>query len=360
MLLEVTNLSDSPGADHIDPRRRQPGLPRDEAPLQLAGGAARQFFLNLPAGSPPLRATLGDDALEIDNQVLLLPESTKPLRVLVDLADGNLRQAVFAGPGGHRPDRSRSPSGPSWRSATSPGAWKATRGDWRFSGAKMPWPTPDRSWSTTTMPWPKGLSLQNAIWSASPKTSLGGLPIVTAGNVTLLTESEDIAGRHRLQMPFVADLSNLQDMPDWPILFANLVRWRRGGLPGVAAPNVRLGQTVAVALARRSQASGGGFAVGEPPRSWTFAGGALPCRRIASVCTRSRRRTPSTSSPATRFPATNRIWPTADPAAGAVGATRRLTRIGRSSLSWVFLLVAMAAMAAHLAVVAKDSGRRGT
>ncbi len=42
--------------------------------------------------------------------------------------------------------------------------------------------------------------------------------------------------------------SNLQDSPDWPILFANVVRWRRRGLPGVAQPNVRLGQTIEVLL----------------------------------------------------------------------------------------------------------------
>ena len=127
----------------------------------------------------------------------------------------------------------------------------------------------------------QGLSLQNAIWSASPKSCRGGLPIVTAGNVPLLTEQRGFAGRHRLQMRFVADLSNLQDMPDWPILFANLVDGGEPGLPGVAAPNVRLGQTVAVVAGREAQARRSCLAQPRARRgSWTCMDGTLPCRPI--------------------------------------------------------------------------------
>ena len=49
-------------------------------------------------------------------------------------------------------------------------------------------------------PLAEGLSLQSAIWSGVPQTPLTGLPIVTAGNVTLMTDREDSPGRHRLQM----------------------------------------------------------------------------------------------------------------------------------------------------------------
>jgi hypothetical protein len=96
----------------------------------------------------------------------------------------------------------------------------------------------------------QGLSLANAIWSASPEAPLSGLPIITAGNVPLLTESEDSAGRRRLQMSFAAATSSLQDTPDWPIFFSNLVAWRRSGLPGMLTPNVRLGETTAIVLAQ--------------------------------------------------------------------------------------------------------------
>jgi hypothetical protein len=69
-----------------------------------------------------------------------------------------------------------------------------------------------------------------------------------AGNVPLLSEEINAAGQRRWQMSYVAKLSNVQDLQDWPILFANIVDSRRQGLPGVAEPNVRLGEAVSVTL----------------------------------------------------------------------------------------------------------------
>jgi len=93
-----------------------------------------------------------------------------------------------------------------------------------------------------------GLSLDGAIWSADPNAKLGGSTVVTAGNVPLLSDGGPTVGR-RLRMNCTAQRSNLQDVPDWPILFANLLRWRRESRPGAATLNARLGQTVAVSLA---------------------------------------------------------------------------------------------------------------
>ena len=64
----------------------------------------------------------------------------------------------------------------------------------------------------------------------------------------LLAETADADGRRRLRMNIDHEKSNLQDLPDWPIFFTNLLKWRRAGLPGVAEPNVRLGQTLDVLL----------------------------------------------------------------------------------------------------------------
>ena len=123
LLIEVTNLSDSPARAVLsvrfedDPRRgRQGTVPfssrqatrrgqsrsradesRDSPPperlaFDLAAGGSRQFFRNLPLGSPALRASLDHDALDIDNSVVLLPEPTKPLRVTVNLAEPELAE----------------------------------------------------------------------------------------------------------------------------------------------------------------------------------------------------------------------------------------------------------------------------
>lgn len=357
VLLEVTNLSDSPststltleGGDLMAARR---------STVALTAGAARQFFLNLSAGSPPLRARLDDDALEIDNRVLLLPELTKPLRVRVDIADEDLRPAVL-----HALEATAQTIAVSDRAelviCDKPGARDGNAWQLEILGGQdaVAYAGPfviDRDHALTL-----GLSLQSVIWSASPKNPPSGLPIVMAGNVPLMTENEDITGRRRVQMPFVAELSNLQDMPDWPIFFANLVQWRRGGLPGAAVPNVRLGQTIAVTLA------------GDAKRAELV----LPSKNRRELDVRGRRitvpanqvglhviKTPDAEYPFSCNAVSRDESDLADCRSGRWGNwdNSQIYQDHQVSLSWVFLLVAMAAMTAHMALVAKSSGGGGT
>src|SRR5205823_5175287 len=67
-------------------------------------------------------------------------------------------------------------------------------------------------------------------------------PVVMAGNVPLLTDAETASGRHVLRLRLRPDLSTLQDSPNWPVLVANLVQWHAAQQPGLARPNVRLGE----------------------------------------------------------------------------------------------------------------------
>jgi hypothetical protein len=355
VLLEVTNLSDSPGRTTLTLEGGNLAAPRRSS-VELAAGAARQFFLELPAGAAALRATLGDDALAIDNGVLLLPQSTQPLRVQVALADDNLRRAVVRAleatartiQTSERPDlaiadQAGTVDGETWRLEILRGKQSET-----YAGPFVI----DRNHAAT-----QGLSLQNAIWSASPRVSLGGLPVITAGNVPLLTDREDVAGRHRLQMAFVAELSSLQEMPDWPILFANLVGWRWGQRAGVATPNVRLGQTVAVALAR------------EAPRVEIVS----PSKARRELDVRGRR----VAVPADQVGlhvvkapegeylfSCNTVSRDESDLSGCRSGrwgnwgTSETYKDRQIALSWVFLLAALAVMTTHMAVVAKGSEGR--
>jgi hypothetical protein len=352
VLLEVTNLSDAPGTSTLILEGGNLAAERTST-VELAAGAARQFFLNLPAGSPPLRAKLDDDALQIDNEVVLLAESVQPLRVLVDLADANLRRAVSRAlkataatiETSERPelvicDKSAATEGDAWRLEILGGDDAAA-----YSGPFVI----DHSHALA-----QGLSLRNAVWSAAPATPLGGLPIITAGNVSLLSEAADLSGRRSLRMPFVADASNLQDMPDWPILFANLVQWRRNGLPGIATPNVRLGQTVVVALAQDTKR----VEVVSPPadrRQVEVRG-----RRVTVSADRTGLHVIKAADAEYRFScnAVSRDESDLSPCqSGRWGnwANSPTHQDRQTSLSWLFLLVAMAAMAMHLAIIAKDS-----
>ena len=202
-----------------------------------------------------------------------------------------------------------------------------------------------------THPLARGLSLDGAIWAASAQAELGGSAVVTAGNVTLLTDREDAAGRHRFQMNFSPALSNLPDLPDWPILFDNLLRWRRGAHLGAATPNVRLGQTVSIALA-------------EDVKQVALAGPAAAARkldvhhrRVEAPADRVGLYALTTPTAVYRFAVNALGADESDLRAACTGrwgdwsgsAIHRDRQIG---LRWVFLLLAMAVLAPHAIVVA--------
>ncbi len=349
VLLEVANLSDSAetatvtlqGGDLQSAGKRT---------FMLAAGAATQLFLTVPAGSPPLRATLTGDVLDIDNRVLLLAEPTKPLRTIVDIAQTPLRQAVLRALEAtnetvnvtERPelivcDTPRAMTGDVWQMEITGG-----KDAQAYAGPFVI----DRNHVLM-----KGLSLHNAVWSAVPDARMAGVPMITAGNVLLLTETEDSTGRRRLHMSFLFDTSNVQDMPDWPILFANLIAWRRAGLPGILTPNVRLGQAVSITLpgkpdrARLKDSSGAERELELHERHLT-----LPAERVGLHTVRIPGAEYIFSCNALSRDESN----LARSESGRWGnwEASAIYQQQRAGLGWFFLLVAMTVLALHLAVVA--------
>jgi hypothetical protein len=89
----------------------------------------------------------------------------------------------------------------------------------------------------------EGLSLGGVVWGSGKSSAFHGSPIITAGNIPLLTDIER-AGIHELRLRLRPDLSTLQETPNWPILISNLVNWRARTTPGLQQANVRLGSEV--------------------------------------------------------------------------------------------------------------------
>ncbi len=355
VLLEIANLSTSPSRTKLTLEGGSNAVPQVRN-LDLAAGAAKQIILNLPTGAPTLRATLGDDALEIDNRATLVTEPAKPIRVLASLSDKAIRTIVLraleaTGQAVMVADR------PELIVCDTPGSLDSDA--WRFEILKGKDATAYAGPFVIdhNHPLMKGVSLQNAIWAAPAQTATGS-PIVTAGNVALLNEVEDRAGRHRLQMRFAPELSNLQDSPDWPILFANLLHWRRTGLPGPAASNVRLGQNVAMTLGEEIKQVEIGQA-GGPSRTYKVYG-----RRVEAPADRVGLYTVKTPKAEYLFSCNAVSRDESDLSECQTGRWGNWNRSEihqdrQTSLGWIFMLSALAVLAAHAAVIFYGSRRIG-
>ena len=85
-----------------------------------------------------------------------------------------------------------------------------------------------------------GVTLDGVIWATS-ELEPEGLPLVSAGNVPLLTETRDEA-RRIFTMDLQPWASTLHRSPDWPILLLNLAEARRRALPGPLRTNLLVGE----------------------------------------------------------------------------------------------------------------------
>jgi hypothetical protein len=97
-------------------------------------------------------------------------------------------------------------------------------------------------------PLAAGLTLGGEVWSAG-EIDLPGAPVISAGNVPLLTVEPVGERGRRIHVNLRYDLSSVQATPNWPVLWWNIIAARLEALPGAARAQYRLGETVTVDLA---------------------------------------------------------------------------------------------------------------
>jgi len=258
-LIEVANFGAGPASVPLVVRAEGEGRVLARRVLAMEAGERTAAFLDLPAGTGPVRAALADDALALDNQAVLLPESAPPVRVALQVRSPALRSALeraLEATGRARITGRRSQRGPNgpdlllydWPTppAGAPRAWPV-----RFvvdaETAAQAYVGPfvlDRS-----HPLCQGVALGGVIWAAGRTPPLPGDAVIAAGNVSLVTDRPVGRGRRHLAVRLQPALSNLTESINWPVLIWNLLEYRAGRLPGVGAANVRLGTEVAVVTA---------------------------------------------------------------------------------------------------------------
>jgi hypothetical protein len=238
-LLEIANLA---GRAHTTRLLVQAGSNTVQNQLiALAAHENRRLVFNIPSTVPLLRASLDADALAEDNEVRLLPPVRQRVRVQVALSDPvlsglasrtldatGLRAALSENPELviHESDARVSSNAWSLR-------WLCPTGATAYVGPFI---------VDNSHPLAEDIALEGVVWAAAPLTnSPGEVPVILAGNTPLLSVREDILGSRQLTLNFNPTLSTLQDTPDWPILFWNLLQWRAAELPGLKESNIRLG-----------------------------------------------------------------------------------------------------------------------
>ncbi len=247
-LLEVANLDDEPRSVRLLVEPLEGGSAIRRTTLELPAGDTQRLILQFPANTPAVRAKIEGGELAIDSEVILLPDQDRSVRVDTRIRDRRLRDPIeraikvsrLAKLEADNPtlifsDReSEADVGPAWvtyllneKDATA------------YSGPFVL----DRANSLTD-----GLGLKTVIWGAGKTTQLDGAPVVMAGNVPLMTDSEVPIGggltRHDIRLRIKPELSTLLESPDWPILVWNILAARAQALPGLPRSNIRLGEEI--------------------------------------------------------------------------------------------------------------------
>ncbi len=244
-LLTVANLSDKSARTTLTILLLDKSQKLLEKSLELEAGSESRIFFEPQAGTGALRAVLGDDALDIDNEVILLPEQDRAVRLQVSIKDEALESAVkravdatkLAVQSSIEPDILITDS--AGADFTSVRRWiLRILSEPNASSYIGPFVT-DR-----THPLTEGLWLKDVIWTAAESSDYTGSVIISAGNIPLLTDRLLPSGTHSITMQLAPELSNLTLSANWPVLFWNLLKWRKASLPGFVQSNYKLNSTV--------------------------------------------------------------------------------------------------------------------
>jgi len=248
-LVEVANFADRPRRATVAVRPEESDGSPARQRVALGPGEREALLFDLPPGGGLVRAVLPDDALGFDNVAALLPEETPPVRVRLAVANEPLAGALRRGLDAtgrarltpHRPHLVITDGEPP--ATLPPEAWTMRiTVDAEAEAFVGPYVL-DRSHPLCT-----GLDFGGVIWAADRTPPLPGRPVVSVGNVPLVTEMRRGGGRREFRLRLRPALSNLTQSPNWPVLLWNLLACRAGYLPGPERANVRLGATVILTL----------------------------------------------------------------------------------------------------------------
>ncbi|MFT7485045.1 MAG: hypothetical protein ACI9F9_000891 [Candidatus Paceibacteria bacterium] len=248
----ITIANFAGAAQSVDLRVSAEGQELARTQEMLPAGERKHFQFTLPKDTNLVEVQLAPDALEADNNALLVRSPSRSLALHSDLAPELATTLGLAS----------SPASPIGRWLALVGdctlAFETRDADFTISAET---PNSDRTWGLVFTkaagdpldlvgpfliekrhPAVEGILLDGVIWSAGSRTRLPGTPLISAGNLVLL--SEQVLDTKRLfHLNINWEASSLQRTPDWPILLANLASLRRRELEGPRSTNLGRGET---------------------------------------------------------------------------------------------------------------------
>jgi hypothetical protein len=265
VVLEVANLGADPAAARLT--LRAGGGSRSERRTLAAGESWR---VRLPAPrATTVEAQLAPDDLAVDDAVVLPGRAQGPVTVAIGALPARFARlageaVVASGLGTLVPAGAGVPA-LEVRAAEGAAAEAPADGRWRL--------LVHREEPATAYLGPfavdarhalaAGLAVEGVVWSAGgAAANPPGHAVLAAGDVVLLADVEREDGGHDLHLRLRDELSTLERSPAWPVLWWNLLVWRREAEPGPRAASVRLGEVVEVLLpppGERAAASGPGW-----------------------------------------------------------------------------------------------------
>ena len=247
---------------------------------RLDGGASWRLRLPVPP-NVTVRARLPADELPLDGEVTLPPLGHTALAVRVDGLPAGLaasvREAVaasgaaeLAGPDSEAAVEVMLGAGGGEQSSRAAATTDARAGE----PAIRPWRVRFHREQNAIAylgpfavnrrhPLAAGVTAEGMVWAAGgAAANPPGVPVVIAGPVVLLADEERPDGSHDLHLRLREDLSTLPRTPAWPVLWWNLLAWRRAELPGPERALERLGDVATVRFpvgVETARVSGAGF-----------------------------------------------------------------------------------------------------
>ncbi len=224
---------------------------RGEGVVRRRLDAGESWRLRLPvAAGVRVRAHLPGDALPVDDELVLPPLAAPPVRVRVDGLQPRLAAAVRSAVAASGLAELDPPTGATLEVVPVISA-PPRAGCWRVLVSREAAATPYLGPFVLDArhPLAAGLVAEGVVWAAGGSSANPpGRPVLAAGGVVLLSDEERADGGHDLHLRLREDLSTLERAPLWPVLWWNLLGWRRAQLPGPEQPVVRLGEVAGVRL----------------------------------------------------------------------------------------------------------------